>query len=78
MKLLLDTHAFLWYVLDEAWTAPPGEDQRLLDKAGELAGLVSRLWREVGPPCSSRVLDRALACAQARSTAPERIDWRCA
>jgi streptomycin 6-kinase len=56
-------------VLGEAWTVPPEEGQRPLDKAGQLHDLVSRLWRELGPPYARRLLDRALACAAARSDA---------
>jgi streptomycin 6-kinase len=57
-------------VLAEAWSVPPADGQRPLDKAGQLYELVSGLWRDTAPPCGRQVLEHALSCAEARTADP--------
>jgi streptomycin 6-kinase len=64
----------LCQMLRQAWQAPrpaglvvTPEDE----KAGQLSRLVSRLWEELGHPCSERVVDGALRYAERRADALE-------
>ncbi len=55
--------------LRRAWRVPPPETVPRPDKARSLAAMVERLWDALGHPCSERVIDRALACADRRAAA---------
>ena len=56
-------------LLRDAWRVPRPDDLAPEPKAHGLAALVTRLWEELGRPCSRRVVDRALECARRRGVA---------
>jgi streptomycin 6-kinase len=64
-------------MLPAAWRvpAPTGTNaEPALNKARSLAELVARLWEDLGHPCSERVTEYALLCAERRAAVfdPER------
>ena len=64
-------------MLPAAWQvpAPTGTNaEPALNKARSLAELVARLWEDLGHPCSERVMEYALLCAERRAAVfdPER------
>jgi streptomycin 6-kinase len=59
-------------LLRQAWQAPRPAGLTVTpedEKAAELFRLVSRLWEELGHPCSERVVRRALRYAERRAAA---------
>jgi streptomycin 6-kinase len=63
-------HEILVAAASRVWR--PAHDSGLptgTDKARWLAGFVERMWEETGRPCSRRVVDHALACAERRRRA---------
>jgi streptomycin 6-kinase len=62
----------LCQMLRQAWQAPPPAGLVVTpedEKAGQRARLVSRLWEELGHPCSERVVSQALRYAERRAAA---------
>jgi streptomycin 6-kinase len=63
-------HEILVAAASRVWR--PAHDSGLptgADKARRLAEFVERMWEETGRPCSRRVVDHALACADRRRLA---------
>lgn len=63
-------------VLSQVWALPSRHAQEVsawpgapTDRAAGLSELVTRLYEELGHPCSEQVLTRALQCAERRSAA---------
>jgi streptomycin 6-kinase len=66
------TIAILCEMLRQAWDVPGPSERRVApedEKAAQLGRLVSRLWEELGHPCSERVMQEALRCAERRAAA---------
>ena len=64
--------ALLCQMLRQAWQAPRPAGLQVSpddEKAGRLARMVSRLWEELGHPCSERVVKTALRYAERRAAA---------
>ena len=64
--------ALLCQMLRQAWQAPPPASLVVMpddEKAGQLARMVSRVWEELGHPCSERVVNQALRYAERRAAA---------
>jgi streptomycin 6-kinase len=64
--------ALLCQMLLQAWQAPRPAGLVVTpdnEKAGQLARIVSRLWEDLGHPCSERVVDEALRYAERRAAA---------
>jgi streptomycin 6-kinase len=64
--------ALLCQMLRQAWHAPRPAGLVVMpddEKAGQLARTVSRLWEELGHPCSERVVNEALQYAERRAGA---------
>ena len=62
----------LCQMLRQAWQAPRPASLVVMpddEKAGQLARMVSRLWEELGHPCSERVVSQALRYAERRAAA---------
>jgi streptomycin 6-kinase len=57
-------------VLQRAWAVPPVPTlQTGAEKATWLSGFIEDAWRELGEPCSARVVERALEYAEERRRA---------
>jgi streptomycin 6-kinase len=59
-------------MLRQAWQAPRPAGLVVTpddEKAGQLARMVSRVWEDLGHPCSERVIDKALRYAERRAAA---------
>ena len=59
-------------MLPAAWRVPPPTGPNAVvavDKARGLAELVAQLWQDLGRPCSERVTEYALQCAERRAAA---------
>jgi streptomycin 6-kinase len=59
-------------MLPAAWQVPPPTSpnaEPALDKARSLAELVARLWEDLGHPCSERIAEYAIQCAERRAAA---------
>jgi streptomycin 6-kinase len=66
------TIAMLCEMLCQAWDVPGPADRRVApedEKAAQLSRLVSRLWEDLGHPCSERVMTQALRYAERRAAA---------
>ena len=66
------TIAILCEMLRQAWDVPGPIDRSVApedEKAAQLGRLVSRLWDELGHPCSERVVTQALRYAERRAAA---------
>jgi streptomycin 6-kinase len=64
--------ALLCQMLRQAWQAPRPADLVMTpddEKAGQLARVVRRLWRDLGHPCPERVVNEALRYAERRAAA---------
>ncbi len=62
----------LCQMLRQAWQAPRPAGLVVTsadEKAGQLARLVSRLWEDLGHPCSERIVNEALRYAERRAAA---------
>ena len=66
LRCLADTLALAWQDAGET-RVPPGED-----KASGLARLIRHAWDRLDQPCSSRVVDQALAYAERRAAEADR------
>jgi streptomycin 6-kinase len=66
------TIAILCEMLRQAWDVPGPVDRNVApedEKAAQLSRLVSRLWEDLGHPCSERVVTQALRYAERRAAA---------
>jgi streptomycin 6-kinase len=64
----------LWRLLPVAWQVPVDDHRdQTWDKAEELARMIEELWPALGGPCSRRVIERALDCAERRAGAARRV-----
>ena|SRR5690348_163139 len=64
--------ALLCQMLRQAWQAPRPAGLVVTpddEKAGQLARMVSRVWEDLGHPCSERVVRKALRYAERRAAA---------
>ena len=62
----------LCQMLRQAWQAPRPAGLVVtpaVEKAGQIARMVSRLWEDLGHPCSERVVTQALLYAERRAAA---------
>lgn len=67
-----ETMEILCAMLREAWKLPRTAEREAAhggEKAASLHRMVVDLWRELGAPCSERVMREALRCAERRASA---------
>jgi streptomycin 6-kinase len=63
-------HEILVAAAKEVWRPAPDEGLPTgADKARDLAEFITRMWDELGRPCSRRAVEHALACAARRGRA---------